>query len=459
MELIDFFRQTQAEVRERINNPDGGTPYEEQAFTEIVMQHMAEIGMASEPVACHHETSFGNAKLRLSGYAPSDDTDQLDLFVSLYSGSDELKTIADSETKKAAEQCLRFLKGCAEGKLLKTMDESSDAYALAISIKDCYPALDQIRIYVLTDQQATTKNFQSREINGKTVKLEVMDIQRLHHHWMEGKPRDEITVNFEEVAGSALPCIYVQGEMSDYDYALTVIPGDVLRFVYEKYGARLLEANVRSFLSVTGKVNRGIRETLINNPEHFMAYNNGIVILADEIRLETAVGGLPGILWMGGMQIVNGGQTTASVYFTKKKEPKTDLKRVRIPAKIIILRSDDAEAEENMISAVSRYANSQNVVRQADLSANRPFHVEIEKLANTTYCPDGTSRWFYERAAGSYNTLLAREGTSPAKLRQIKEKIPSSRKITKTDLAKFLSTWIRNPTRSASAHRRTLLPS
>ena len=136
MELIDFFRQTQAEVRERINNPDGGTPYEEQAFTEIVMQHMAEIGMASEPVACHHETSFGNAKLRLSGYALSDDTDQLDLFVSLYSGADELKTIADSETKKAAEQCLRFLKGCAEGKLLKTMDESSDAYALAISIKE-----------------------------------------------------------------------------------------------------------------------------------------------------------------------------------------------------------------------------------------------------------------------------------------------------------------------------------
>lgn len=445
MELIDFFRQTQAEVRERINNPDGGTPYEEQAFTEIVMQHMAEIGMTFEPVACHHETSFGNARLRVSGYALSDDTDQLDLFVSLYSGTDELKSIADSETKKATEQCLRFLKGCAEGKLLKTMDESSDAYALAISIKGCYPSLDQIRIYVLTDQQATTKNFQSREISSKTVKLEVMDIQRLHRHWMEGKPRDEIAINFEEVAGSALPCIYVQGEMSDYDYALTVIPGDVLRFVYEKYGARLLEANVRSFLSVTGKVNRGIKETLINNPEHFMAYNNGIVILADEIRLETAVGGLPGILWMGGMQIVNGGQTTASVYFTKKKEPKTDLKRVRIPAKIIILRSDDAEAEENMISAVSRYANSQNVVRQADLSANRPFHVEIEKLANTTYCPDGTSRWFYERAAGSYNTLLAREGTSPAKLRQIKEKIPSSRKITKTDLAKFLSTWDQKP--------------
>ncbi|TVR63373.1 MAG: abortive phage infection protein [Candidatus Competibacteraceae bacterium] len=450
MELIDFLRQTQAEVRERINNPDSASPYEELVFTEIVMQHMADIGMTfDEPAICHHEARFGNAILRLSGYALSDDTDQLDLqldlFASLYSGTDELKTIADSETKKAAEQCLRFLKGCAEGKLLKTMDESSDAYALAISIKKCYPTLDQIRIYVLTDQQATTKNFQSREIGGKTIKLEVMDIERLHRHWSEGKPRDEITVNFKDVAGSSLPCIYVPGEMSDYDYALTVIPGEVLRFVYEKYGDRLLEANVRSFLNATGKVNRGIRDTLIKNPEHFMAYNNGIVILADEIKLETAAGGLPGILWMGGMQIVNGGQTTASIYFTKKKEPKTDLKRVRIPAKIIILRSDDTEAEEDMISAVSRYANSQNAVRLDDIFTNHSFHVEIEKLANTTYCPDGTSRWFYERAAGSYKTLLAREGTTRAKLRQITEKIPSSHKFTKTDLAKFLMSWNQKP--------------
>ena len=447
MELIDFLRQTQAEVRERINNPDSASPYEELVFTEIVMQHMADIGMTFEPATCHHEARFGNAILRLSGYALSDDTDQLDLFVSLYSGTDDLKSIPDSETKKAAEQCLRFLKGCAEGRLVKNMDESNEAYALAINIQECYRNLNQIRIYVLTDQQAATKNFQSREIGSKTIKLEVMDIERLHRHWSEGKPRDEITVNFKDVAGSSLPCIYVPGEMSDYDYALTVIPGEVLRFVYEKYGARLLEANVRSFLNATGKVNRGIRDTLIKTPEHFMAYNNGIVILADEITMENTAGGIPGILWMRGMQIVNGGQTTATIYFAKKKEPRIDLSRVRIPAKIIVLRSEDIETEENMVSAVSRYANSQNAVKQADLSANRPFHVEIEKLANTSYCPDGAGRWFYERAAGSYNVMLVREGTTPARLSRIRETIPTSRKITKTDLAKFLSTWDQKPDR------------
>ena len=94
--------------------------------------------------------------------------------------------------------------------------------------------------------------------------------------------------------------------MADYDYALTAIPGEALRFLYEKYGARLLEANVRSFLSVTGKVNRGIRHTLKDDPQRFMAYNNGIVLVTDEmVPGKTSEGG-PGILGLKGVQIVNG---------------------------------------------------------------------------------------------------------------------------------------------------------
>ena len=272
-----------------------------------------------------------------------------------------------------------------------------------------------------------------------------MDIERLHRHWSEGKPRDELIVNFEEVSGSALPCVYVPGEMSDYDYAMTVLPGEALRFVYEKYGARLLEANVRSFLSATGKVNKGIRDTLKDNPERFMAYNNGIVLVADEVHLGRAPDGGAGILWLKGMQIVNGGQTTASIYFTKKKNPEVDLRRVRVPAKIVVLRSQDPVAEESLISDISKYANSQNSVRLSDLSANKPFHVEMEKLALSTYCPDGIGRWFYERAAGSYNVMLAREGTTPARLRQIKDGIPPARKVTKTELAKYLNAWSQKP--------------
>ncbi len=449
MELEEFLLQTQAEVKEaiaeRLSGPAGDFPYEETIFTEVVMEHMSEVGMTFEPEVCHYSATVGNARLRLSGYAVSEDADQLDLFVSLYEGAEKITPVPDSETKAAAEQCLRFLARCAEGRLANTMDQSNDAYRLALTIQEAYPSLDQIRIYVLTDRQAKAKSFKAREVQGRTVKLEVMDIERLWRHWSEGKPRDELVVNFEEVSGAPLPCVYVPGESADYDYALTALPGEALRLLYEKYGARLLEANVRSFLSATGKVNKGIAETLRKAPAHFMAYNNGIVLVADEMHMARTESGSPGIAWLKGMQIVNGGQTTASLYFTKKKVPETDLRRVRVPAKIIVLRTTDPAAEEGLIADISKYANSQNAVKLSDLSANKPFHVKVEQLSLATYCPDGVSRWFYERAAGSYNTMLAREGNTPARLKKLKTDIPSSRKITKTDLAKFITAWERKP--------------
>jgi AIPR protein len=176
-----------------------------------------------------------------------------------------------------------------------------------------------------------------------------------------------------------------------------------------------------------------------------MAYNNGIVLIADELHLARTPDGSPGILWLKGMQIVNGGQTTASLYFTKRRYPEVDLSKVRVPSKIIVLKAQDSFDEEGLITDISKYANSQNVVRQSDLSANKPFHVELEKLSLSTYCPDGVSRWFYERAAGSYKVMLDREGSTPARLQRLKEAIPNARKITKTDLAKYLNAWDEEP--------------
>ncbi len=443
MELSEFLLETQAEVRAQMSD---GSPFAEMVFSEVVMQHMSEIGMTFEPVVCHFTGKVGNAALRLSGYAMSDDADQLDLFVSLYGGVEELTPIPDADTKMAVEQCIRFLSLCAEGKMAQKLDPSDEVLSLALTIQDIYNGLEQVRVFVLTDKVAKAKSFKTREIAGKSIRLEVMDIERLFRHWSEGKPRDELVIDFNEVSGSPLPCVYVPGEADEYDYALTAIPGEALRFVYERFGSRLLEANVRSFLSVKGKgVNAGIQNTLRTNPGHFMAYNNGIVLVADEVRYEKTKDGAIGIAWLKGMQIVNGGQTTASLYFAKKRFPETDLSRVRVPAKIIVMRVQDPAKEEALVSDISRFANSQNAVRQSDLSANKPFHVEVEKLSLTVYCPDGIGRWFYERAAGSYNTLLSREGTTPAKLKVLKEAIPPSRKITKTDLAKYINAWDRKP--------------
>lgn len=443
MDLKHFLIETQAAVRAQMRD---GALYEELVFSGIVMNHMAEIGMTFEPVECHYEGKIQNANLRLSGYSLSEEGTELDFFVSLYDGVDVLTPVPDADTKTAVEQCLRFLKLCAEGRMAPLLDPSTDVLSLAQTLQAIYNDLEQVRVYVITDKVAKSKSFKTRDIGGKAVRIEVMDIERLHRHLSEGKPRDELLLDFNEVSGSPLPCIFVPGENEDYGYALAAIPGEALRLLYEKFGSRLLEANVRSFLSVKAKgVNSGIQNTLRVSPNRFMAYNNGIVIVADELHFGKALDGSAGIAWIKGLQIVNGGQTTASIYFAKRKFPDTDLSRVRVPAKIIVMKAQDAATEEALVSDISRFANSQNAVKQSDLSANKPFHVEIERLSRSVFCPDGVGQWFYERAAGSYNTLLSREGNTPARLQVLKNAVPVTRKITKTDLARYLNTWDNKP--------------
>jgi len=450
MELKEFLDELRSdiylEVNERLAAGDTSYPYAEMVFTEHVMQHMFDVGMTFEPHVLHHSSRLGNANLRLSGFAVSDDEDQLDLFVTLFFDDEDISPIAESDTKNAAGQCIRFFERSIDGKLADQLDPSGEAFELVARISKIYPQLESLRIYVLTDRKARVKQFASRSVGSLLVRLEVMDIERLFNHCAAGRPRDELIVNFQELSGASLPCIYVPNtDGADYDYALTVIPGETLRAVYERYGARLLEANVRSFLSYAGKVNKGIRETLRNAPSRFMAYNNGIVIVADQVGLEDLKESGAALSWLKGMQIVNGGQTTATIYFTKRRDPETDLSKVRIPAKIIVLNRGTDEESEELIASISRFANTQNAVRTSDLSANKPLHVELERLANSIFCPDGIGRWFYERAAGSYNTYLQRE-VSTSKQKRLREiVIPPKRKITKTDVAKYVNAWGQKP--------------
>jgi hypothetical protein len=183
MELIEFLHQTQREIREemaaRAAEPGEAIPFAELVFTEVVTRHMSDIGMTFEPQICHYSAKIGSANLRLSGYAISDDSDQLDLYVSLYEGADEIASIPDSDITKAVEQCIRFLGMCVNGKLASKMDESSDAYPLVLTIETTYVDLDQIRIYVLTDRKVKTKKFKTRTIQEKIVNLEALYTTKL----------------------------------------------------------------------------------------------------------------------------------------------------------------------------------------------------------------------------------------------------------------------------------------
>lgn len=458
MELDEFLRETQRSIREELEKElaPGEMPVPpEEVFTEQVMEHMAEVGITFEPEVCHYAAMIpgrGKGKVKVSGYAihrsgdGESEPERLDLFVSLYKGDVELVNVPDTEVGKAAKEGLQFLRLSARGDLLKALDQTSPIYPLVSEMQRVFEHIDNIRIFVITDGVVKTRNYAPQDVEGKQVYLEVMDIQRLFNHLQQGRPRDEILVNFQSICGAPLPCVWVPGsDTEEYDYAMTAMPGEALRYLYEKYGPRILEANVRSFLGVSSRgVNKGIRDTLRDTPQRFMAYNNGVVVVADEARLARTEDGSIGLLGLQGLQIVNGGQTTASIFFAKKKHPQIDLSSVRVPAKIIVLRDEGADDEE-LIANISRFANSQNVVRQSDLSANKPFHREVEKLSTQIYCPDGIGRWFYERSTGSYKVMLEKDASTTAQRRRLQTIVPPARKITKPDLARFLNTWDQNP--------------
>lgn len=441
MELSDFARQLNDDVHDRIENGTDISPFSESVFTSIVLEYLSEIGMVDSPQQCHHEGKHRNARIKISGYAFSDEGDRLDLFVSVFRDLPTPEPIPKDDLLDAAQQAVRFYKAVVNAAYANQLDPSAEVFQLAREIYDRRSKLKAVRAFVLTDGLIREKQFRSSTDDGVTVSLEVMDVERLYRGMQAGLPRDEVLVDFEKLAGQPLPCVFVPAT-EHYTTCLTVIPGNVLYAVYEQFGARLLESNVRSFLSVTGKVNKGIRETLRVNPKMFLAYNNGIVVTADEVVLTKLADGSPAIHFLRGMQVVNGGQTTASIHRARKVD-KADLSKVFVPAKIITLADKDHISE--MVSSISRYANSQNTIQPADFSANEPFHIQIEKLANTTWCPDQRGRWFYERARGSYQVAMFRDGDTPARLKRLKEIIPPQRRFSKPELAKYMNAWDQKP--------------
>lgn len=454
MSLEEFYRNFRSDINtvvsDRVNAGEGAFPSEELVFAEMVMEHVAETGICEDPVVCHWNGKIGNAKLRITGYSLSQDGSALDLFVTHFFGTEELNSLRDSEAVSTASEGVRFLFRAATGKLEERIDPSHPVRDLVATIRQNWNEIDRIRVFVVTDGVTKSKRFSNKEVNQKNVAIEAMDIERLFRH-IDGKPRDEIAVSMEQSIGHLLPCVHVPDPDADYEYALTALPGQLIKDLYLRFGTRLLEANVRTYLGAKRAVNKGIVETLRKEPEHFLAFNNGLVLVCDEAVFERSEDGSLGLSFLKGLQVVNGGQTTSSIYFASRDDRTIDLSHVMVPAKIIILKGPMDEARERLINNVSRYANSQNAVKMSDLSANRPFHIQLEKLANETWCPDGATRWFYERAAGAYNVMLLREGTTPARRRKLKEMIPPRRKLSKNDVAKYYEAWRGKPNQVAMA--------
>ena len=446
-ELQEYLRELQADIRRRALEPeqDDAYPYPEVVFTEMAAGLMYEHDLTGEPEILNFSGRMGSSPVRISGFSMEEDNTRLDLYVTLYLPGEEVQRIAVDRIRKMAGYCMKFLQGSVSGDLLRKIPEVEEAFVLAQLINQNYRNIEQVRIFVLTNAvSAGGTRFRAQEVSEKLVNLEVVDLQRLCRMSCEGRSAEPVTVDFITMCGSALPCVVTSDGQCGYQCILTSFTGNLLYELYAQYDARLLEANVRSFLSTTGKVNRGIRETLRLAPEMFMAYNNGIVIIAEECGLDRLESGSPALLYLKDFQIVNGGQTTASIFFARRKDRSICLDHVRVAAKIIVPDPGRQSGREELIADISRFANSQNTVKVSDLSANNRYHVDLEKISTTVYVPDNSGRWFYERASGSYRTMLALQ-KGPAQLRAARTAIPPSRRLTKTDVAKFLNAWNQKP--------------
>ena len=441
-ELEVFIQRINADIRDRLSSDleAGGGVYSENIFSEMMFEYLSEVGMIENPELCHYEGTIGRGITKINGFAFNDDESQLDLYSCILINNSDGANVPKEEVTKAASRALRFFEAAERGSHDR-MEPSDLATQLASRIHKLAVKLERIRIFVITNGLANTKEIEEKEVAGIPVRFELWDIERLFRSMQGGLPRDEIDIDFEDSYGQALPCLPMPEEAPDYTAYLAIIPGNILYDLYDEYGPRLLELNVRSFLSARGKVNSGIRKTLKEEPDRFMAYNNGIVVTVDSLEMSELPGGAPAIKSVKGLQIVNGGQTTASIHRARKTD-KAEVDSVFIPAKITVIRSDKLD---EIVQMISHYANMQNTIQPADFSANDPFHVEIERLSTVTWCPDHQGRWFYERARGQYQVAKAKEGTTKARVRKFNVRTPPARKLTKTDLAKYVNTWDQRP--------------
>ena len=385
--------------------------------------------------------------IRIDGYGGDpglDDTDTLSLVILDFQPSPEVGRLAGTEMNAIFRRLGNFLRHSLERKWRDALEETSPAFGLADLIASRWHRIGRVRLFLITNR-ALSERVDGRaadELDGRTITYSVWDIRRLYRQATSGYGREDIEIDLVEDFLGPIAVLPAQQPDAPHESYLAIMPGTVLADIYDRWGARLLEQNVRVFLQARGKVNKGIRVTLENEPTMFFAYNNGITATAEAVDIHDDGGRLL-LRRLKNLQIVNGGQTTASIHAARRSN--VDVSGTFVQMKLSVV---DHERASRLVPRISEYANSQNRVNAADFFANHPFHVRIEGFSRRIFAPspDGTfreSKWFYERARGQYAD--ARAGLTPAQRRRFDIENPRRQLFTKTDLAKFVNVWEGRP--------------
>lgn len=392
-----------------------------------------------------NQTNFKNTSkgYRVDAWSWKEETETLFIVASDFRESSELSTISKNEAEKVFSRMLRFFEACRDEAIAEQLGEAMPVAELAWEIQSSGNKVKKIHLILVTNSTLSSrvKGFQESTTNDSRVIYEVWDLSRLFRLEESGREKEEIEIDFTSFNTNGIHCLPAYGSNEEIKSYLLAIPGNILANLYENFGERLLEQNVRTFLQFRGNVNKGIRNTIQNEPEMFFSYNNGISATAEEVTTNAEDSR---ILKIRNLQIVNGGQTTAAIFNSLLQFPQNG-EKVFVQVKLSVV---DKQRVEEIVPRISEYANTQNKVNVADFFSNHPFHIRIEEFSRRLYAPskEGTTlqtHWFYERARGQYANKQA--NLSKSKKNTFVAQNPRSQMFTKTDLAKFILSFDQLP--------------
>lgn len=444
-ELEEFNRELIADVQ---GDADVGGTYTTEAFFEKMGDILTEAGELDCADYAYFEGTGKNATaLQVDGYGgdPRYAQGVLSLIICDFQVSEEVRGIKGDQLKSYFNRLAGFLRHALREDFREKLEETSTGFMLADLIATTWPSITKIKMILITNAEKRVRadSLPAGAVEDRPVTYSVWDLARIEKFIRSGQTREELLIDFEKDFGGAIPVLRASMGDSALESYMAVIRGSQLGDIYDKWGTRLLEANVRSFLQARGKVNQGIRDTLEEQPEMFFAYNNGITATADDVQIRQTENG-PVLVVANNLQIVNGGQTTASIHSARKqrpRRPKARLDEVYVQMKLNVVPPDTAE---EVIPNISLYANSQNKVNDADLASNHPFQMRVQEFSRRILAPKGSAayqetKWFYERARGQYPDERSRR--TEAERKKFDLEYPRSQYFNKTDLAKFENSW------------------
>jgi len=416
----------------------------EHAFVETTGEFLAEYGDIDDCVCCSYQAHG----LKVDGYCFDEEFDHLTVVVSHWLDSSNISSIkvSDSEVNAVFNRCKNFVTKSMKGQLHSRIEISNEAHDLSQLIYECRNDIKNVKIIMVTDGITKSRPADTITIDDIDYTQIIWDIERTYHFLKTGE-RETINIDFDKDYGGALPCVTHKDETDKYTTYISFISGSLLADMYANWGTKLLDMNVRVFLSVREKVNRGIRDTILNEPEMFCAYNNGITAFAKELEINRMTNGNFGITNAYEFQIVNGGQTTASLYHARKKN-RASLDNIYVQMKLTVIHNEDEI--DALVPKISEYSNTQNKIQMADLLANDPPHPELHAISISTPAPDPTggskqTYWFYEKSRGSYEETRNMTALTIAQKKKYDSLRPKRQRFDKNKFGKVWNTYLMLP--------------